>query len=178
LHPLYLTLASLALLLLAAVAPAWADPGNDHRAPDLGDCQNLAVPAGNKVAFHVYAAGVQIYQWNGTSWAFVGPEATLFANPGYDGVVGSHYAGPTWESLSGSKVVGSVLEGCTPDPDAIAWLLLAAVSSEGPGIFHQVTFIQRVNTVGGLAPSDPGDVPGEEVRVPYSAEYFFYRAHD
>src|SRR5262249_46853995 len=73
--------------------------GDDNRAPDLGDCQNLQVPAGHKVAFHVYAKGVQIYRWNGTGWSFVAPEAMLFANPGYDGAVGIHYAGPTWESV-------------------------------------------------------------------------------
>jgi hypothetical protein len=170
------TLAAWALLLLALVAPAGADPGADNRAPDLGDCQILAVPTGNKVAFHVYAEGVQIYGWNGTSWAFVAPEAVLYADAGDDGAVGIHYAGPTWESVSGSKVVGTVLQRCTPDPDAIPWLLLRAVSSEGPGILHRLTYIQRVNTVGGLAPADPGDFPGEIARVPYTAEYFFYRA--
>jgi hypothetical protein len=77
--------------------------GDENRGPDLGDCQNLQVPAGHKVAFHAYARGVQIYQWNGASWSFVAPEATLFADAGYDGAVGTHYAGPTWESLSGSK---------------------------------------------------------------------------
>jgi hypothetical protein len=41
-----------------------------------------------------------------------------------------------------------------------------------------VTFIQRVNTVGGNAPTDPGNFPGEVTRVPYTADYFFYRAHD
>ena len=174
-HPLNVTLAALALLLLALVAPAGADPGNDNRAPDLGDCQDLQVPAGNKVAFHAYAEGVQIYRWNGTSWVFVAPEAVLYADAEGDDVVGIHYAGPTWESNSGSKVVGTVLERCTPDPDAIPWLLLEAVSNEGPGIFHRVTYIQRVNTVGGNAPADPGDVLGEVVRVPYTAEYYFYR---
>lgn len=48
--------------------------------------------------------------------------------------------------------------------------------TEGPGIFHRVTFIQRVNTVGGNAPADPGNVPGEVARVPYTTEYYFYRA--
>jgi Protein of unknown function (DUF3455) len=158
-------------------ALVFPNPGNENRAPDLGDCQNLQVPAGNKVAFHVYAEGVQIYRWNGTSWVFVAPEAVLFAGRGGSGAVGTHYAGPTWESVSGSKVVGTVLQRCTPDPNAIPWLLLKAVSSEGPGIFHRVTYIQRVNTVGGLAPAHPGDVPGEVARVPYTAEYFFYRAH-
>lgn len=81
------------------------------------------------------------------------------------------------ESVSGSRVVGTVLERCTPDPDAIPWLLLGTVFSEGPGIFHRVSFIQRVNTVGGNAPTDPGAFSGEVVRVPYTTEYVFYRAH-
>jgi hypothetical protein len=167
LHRLNVTLAALALLLLALVAPAGADP-----------CQNLQVPAGNQVAFHVYAGGVQIYRWNGTSWSFVAPDAVLYADAGGRGAVGIHYAGPTWESVSGSKVVGTVLERCTPDPAAIPWLLLGAVSNQGPGVFQGVTFIQRVNTVGGLAPTKPGASTNETVRVPYTAEYFFYQADD
>ena len=169
------SLAALALLLLALVAPAEVARGDNDWAPDLGDCQNLQVPEGNIVTFHAFGVGVQIYQWNGSSWDFVAPEAVLFANAGDDGVVGIHFGGPTWESVSGSKVVGSVLKRCTPDPDAISWLLLEAVFNEGPGIFHRVTFIQRVNTVGGKAPTDPGDLPGEVARVPYTAEYYFYR---
>jgi hypothetical protein len=176
-HPLHLTLMALALLFVMLVAPAGAAAGGG-RSPDLGDCQNLLqVAADQKVAFHVYAEGVQIYLWTGASWAFVGPEAVLFADAEGHGVVGIHYAGPTWQSVSGGKVVGAVLERCTPDPDAIPWLLLQALAPEGPGILQRTTFIQRLNTVGGLAPSDPGDFPGEQVRVPYTAEYFFYRTH-
>jgi hypothetical protein len=176
LRPLDVTRAALALLLLALVAPVQAGPGHVNRAPDLGDCQNLQVPAGNKVAFHVYGVGVQIYTWTGTSWSFVSPEAVLFADPGDHRVVGFHYAGPTWESLSGSEVVGTVIQSCTPNPDAIPWLLLGAVSNEGHGIFQRVTFIQRLNTVGGKAPTVPGDFPGQVARVPYTARYYFYRA--
>jgi hypothetical protein len=176
-HPVDLTLVALALLLFMLVTPARADSGGDSRAPDLGDCENLQIAAENKIAFHVYAEGVQIYRWNGTSWTFVGPEAVLFADARGEGRVGLHYAGPTWESVSGSKVVGTVLERCTPDFDAIPWLLLQAVVNERPGIFHGVTFIQRVNTVGGNAPRDSGDFVGELARVPYTAEYFFYRRH-
>jgi len=73
-------------------------------------------------------------------------------------------------------VVGKVLASATADPNAIPWLLLKAKSTDGPGIFAEVTYIQRVNTVGGKAPTAPGDYLGEEVRVPYTAEYFFYRA--
>jgi hypothetical protein len=176
-HALRVRRASAALLLLALVAPAVANARAANRAPQLGVCQNLQVPTDNTVAFHVYAEGVQIYRWNGTTWVFEAPEALLFADAKGHGVVGIHYAGPTWESVSGSEVRGMVLERCTPDSDAIPWLLLAAVSTQGPGIFQRVTFIQRVNTVGGNAPTYEGTVPGEAAFVPYTTEYFFYRAH-
>jgi Protein of unknown function (DUF3455) len=94
-----------------------------------------------QVTFHVYALGVQIYKWNGTTWVFVEPEATLFANANYNGEVGIHYGGPTWESNSGSTVVARRLEGCSPDPTAIPWLLLQTVKTDGPGIFSSVTYI-------------------------------------
>jgi hypothetical protein len=168
-----IVMAMTVLVFMVLVTPAAADP----RGPDLGDCLNLEVQRSQKIAFHVYAEGVQIYRWDGTSWIFVAPEALLFADAEGHGVVGIHYAGPTWQSVSGGKVVGIVLERCTPDAADIPWLLLQGQANEGPGIFRRVTFIQRVNTVGGLAPSQPGDVLGEEVEVPYTAEYFFYRAH-
>jgi uncharacterized protein (TIGR03118 family) len=152
-----------------------SNPGNINRGPDLADFPKLQVPAGNKVAFHAYAVGVQIYTWDGMKWAFVAPEATLYADAEHHGVIGTHYAGPTWESNSGSKVVGARVASATVDPDAIPWLLLQAQSTDGPGIFHDVTYIQRVNTVGGKVPTAPGDIVGQEARVPYSAEYFFYR---
>ena len=168
-------LVALAVLALASVQLAQA--GEDNRAPNLPSplCDRLQVQAGNKVAFHVYALGVQIYRWNGASWVFVAPAARLYADAEYQGEVGTHYAGPTWESNSGGKVVASRVESCAPDPTAIAWLLLQKVSSEGPGIFDRVTFIQRVNTAGGLPPSGPGPFVGAEEEVPYTAEYYFYR---
>jgi hypothetical protein len=165
------------LLLGAAAVPLGAQAGNDARAPDLpAACASIEVPDGNKVCFHAYAVGVQIYRWNGTAWVFVAPAAVLYANADHDGEVGTHYAGPTWESNSGSKVVGQRIAGCTPDATAIPWLLLQAVTAEGAGIFHRVTYIQRVNTVGGVAPAAPGAFAGEEKQVPYTAEYVFYRA--
>jgi hypothetical protein len=69
--------------------------------------------------------------------------------------------------------VGTVANRCTVDPASIQWLSLTAVPS-GDGIFAKVTFIQRLNTVGGNAPSTPGTVIGQEARVPYSADYLFY----
>jgi hypothetical protein len=157
-----------------ALATTTVSP-SDQPAPELGTCQDLNVDR-SAFLYHVYADGVQIYRWTGTAWTFVAPSAVLSADA--DGVttVGIHYAGPTWESVSGSKVVAAVQKRCTPNANAIQWLLLGAVSTQGPGIFDQVGLIQRVNTVGGVAPSAPGSFVGEEARVPYTAEYYFYRA--
>jgi hypothetical protein len=170
------SVSAMLMLGLGTLVPVGAEEGNDNRTPDLGDYQNLRVPVGNKVAFQAYAEGVQIWRWTGTSWLFVKPEAVLYDEE--NDVVGIHYSGPTWESASGSYVVGTVLERATPSTDDIPWLLLRAVESDGPGIFHRVTYIQRVNTVGGIAPTEPGSFPGEEVRVPYTADYIFYREHE
>lgn len=174
-QPLTVMTTATVLLMFLLGARAGTEPAAQKRAPDLGVCTNLEAPAGSKVVAHLYADGVQIYRWNGTAWTFVAPEALLFVDRGGHGVVGTHFAGPTWESLSGSAVVGSVIDRCTPDPDAIPWLVLGAVSSDGPGIFERVATIQRVNTTGGLAPTEPGDAAGDIVRVPYTAEYYFYR---
>ena len=140
-------------------------------------CDSLQVPAGNRLFFHTYALGVQVYWWNGVSWEFVAPVANLYADENYRVEIGFHYSGPTWESESGSKVVASRLAGCSPSPTtAIPWLLLQAVSTDGPGVFRRTTYVQRVNTVGGLAPAAPGAFVGAVARVPYTAEYYFYRA--
>jgi hypothetical protein len=160
------TLSTLALCVTAMTAIA-----NDNRAPTTPTA--LAVPGGNKVHFHGNAIGVQIYTWSGTAWVFKAPEAVLYDNDG--NIVAIHFAGPTWQSSSGSFVVGAKLAGVTVDPTAIPWLLLRGVTSEGPGVLDGTTYIQRVNTVGGLAPSTPGVNVGDEARVPYTAEYYFYR---
>jgi len=176
----------LAALLFSGFAPMLAQ-ATDNRAPDVSAVSTaLEVPEGNKVHFHANAVGVQIYTATVSPtdatkfvWTFTGPEAVLSDNDG--NVVGSHYAyaGPTrpaWESPSGSLVVGARQAGATADPTAIPWLRLGAVSTEGPGIFEGTTYIQRVNTTGGLAPATAPTQAGQEVKVPYTAEYFFYRA--
>jgi hypothetical protein len=169
----------LALLLtvaLASIPSARANNGN--RALDLPStlCGSVQVPSGNKLAFRLYAVGVQIYRWNGTAWTFVEPVATLYADANNHRKVGIHYVGPTWESNGRSKVVATRLEACTPDATAIPWLLLQTVSTDGHGILSSVTYIQRVNTKGGLAPTAPGSSTGAVAEVPYSADYYFYRA--
>ena len=169
------TIATLALALSVGSALA-----NDNRAPETDP--RITVEEGHKVHFHAYAVGVQIYVCRETApgvftWVFKAPDAILFDND--DNIVGLHYAGPTWESNSGSFVIGARVDGVTVDPTAIPWLLLRAASKDGPGVFGRTTFIQRVNTVGGNAPAPSTATAanvGQEVRIPYTADYFFYRA--
>ena len=173
----------LALIALVTLGVQSAQAFDNSNGPELpAQCGSIQVEAGNKLAFHAYAKGVQIYKWNLVTqkWDLFGPQASLFAEENYFGEIGSHYVGPTWESKSGSKVEARRVDGtgCTPDPTAIAWLLLKQVRHEGNGIFAAVTFIQRVNTTGGLAPSTPGTVDGEIKESPYTAEYYFYRAEN
>jgi len=166
------------ILALALFPTSVVRAFDNPNGPELpAQCGSLQIQEGNKLAFHVYARGVQIYRWNGTAWDFVAPNASLFAEADFFGEVGQHYVGPTWESKSGSKVVGRRVTGtgCTPDASAIAWLLLEKVSSSGAGIFSKVTFIQRVNTTGGLSPTTAGSAVGEIKEVRYTAEYYFYR---
>ncbi|MFN8472673.1 MAG: DUF3455 domain-containing protein [Anaerolineae bacterium] len=145
---------------------------------DLGACHNLHVPAGNEIVFQAYAKGEQIYRWDGANWIYVAPRAVLFEDAQVKAMVGAHYVGPTWQSFSGSKVLGRVLQSCVVDSDAIPWLLLEAVAAERPGVFQQVTFIQQVNTAGGKAPTAPGRVIDEVVEVPYTAKYIFYQPNE
>jgi hypothetical protein len=73
----------------------------------------------------------------------------------------------------------------TVDSTAIAWLLLDGVGSlngpTGGDKLTGTTFVQRLNTTGGLAPSTGcsslTDV-GNTAFVPYTADYFFYKQAD
>jgi hypothetical protein len=157
-----------------AEEPALSAYATAGRGVDLGECDELAVPGASKLVFHAYASGVQIYEWNGAAWVPRGPSAKLYADAAGTAKVGIHYGGPTWESNGGSLVVGRLRTPCERGTGDIPWLLLDVDRSGGPGVFHDVDLIQRVNTVGGRAPAAGGN-PGEVVNVPYTAEYFFYR---
>ena len=146
--------------------------------------ENLKVPATQTLAVSVQARGVQIYECGVSKadparfeWIFKAPEAELFDKAGKK--IGKHYAGPTWESDDGSKVVGAAkARDDGPDANAIPWLLLSATSAEGNGIFGKTQSVQRVNTVGGKAPADGCNQAqlGKIARVSYSATYNFYVA--
>lgn len=142
-------------------------------------------PASGEVLFlEARASGVQIYECapkgdpaSAYEWTFRAPEATLADRNGRS--LGKHYAGPTWESSDGSSVVGEIkARDPGPNPTAIPWLLLGAKATKGAGVFSPTTSIQRLQTVGGVAPSEPCTVStaARIARVPYTATYYFYRA--
>jgi len=90
--------------------------------------------------------------------------------------VGKYYAGPTWESMDGSKVTGKQVAVAPAAPGSIPLQLVKAEPATGKGAMAGVTYIQRVNTKGGVAPSDPcaAATMGTKKQVPYQADYVFY----
>ncbi len=160
----------------ALVGCASVTPPTAGKIPDA-----LRAAANEKPTLTLPAIGVQIYECRANAgkheWAFVAPEADLFDTN--KRLVGKHYAGPTWELADGSKTVGAVKSRADATaPGAIPWLLLTAKSSGQAGGLDKVTSLQRVNTVGGIAPSaacGAGNI-GEKARVPYTADYIYFVA--
>ena len=171
------TLASIGRASLMALVTCYAAPSTSA-APTVPS--SLGVPAAQTLSLEARAVGVQIYDCKPSKddparfeWVFRAPEADLFDAAGKK--IGKHYAGPTWESIDGSKVVGEVkARDDGPDGTAIPWLLLSAKSTSGAGVLGQTVSVQRVKTVGGKARAGDCTQSGQEVRVPYSAMYYFY----
>jgi hypothetical protein len=140
----------------------------------------LAVPRDSRLAFYYDAVGVQIYSCRATAtgyaWTFEAPEASLFDRHGQ--LVVKHYGGPTWESVSDhSTVVAKKLAEFSASDSAIPELLLQATEHGGKGVMDDVSYIQRLDTAGGLAPSSGCDAShvNATARVGYTASYFFTR---
>ncbi len=139
--------------------------------------------AGKTVVLKLRGSGLQNYECRAKSgaagdydWALASPEAVL--RDDRNAIVGRHY-GPTWEHGDGSKVTGKVL-ATAPSPEtggSIPWLLLEGTPSSAPGAFAGVTRIQRLNTSGGVAPSDAcaAATAGAKKSVRYTADYWFYK---
>lgn len=136
----------------------------------------LAVPEGQRLAFRLAARGDQIYgcqagEAGTNAWLLIEPDATLYGLFGW--YAGHHYAGPTWEARDGSVVKGKRLAGASVDATAIPWLLLEASEHSGRGWMTRVSYIQRLDTHGGVAPAGSCEL-GAKVEVAYTATYAFY----
>ena len=125
----------------------------------------------------LHAEGAQVYECKAggdgkLAWAFREPIATLVL----DGkTVGRHYAGPNWEYMDGSAVVGKAA-GNAPGKTAsdIPWLKLEVTAHRGSGVFSGVSTVQRINTAGGVH-AGACDKAGAFHSAPYAADYVFLR---
>ncbi|HEY2353186.1 MAG TPA: DUF3455 domain-containing protein [Candidatus Acidoferrum sp.] len=142
----------------------------------------LQPPPGERLLVKVHGKGDQVYTCKNDAaqfaWTLKAPDAQLF---GMDGkLFGKHFAGPSWEANDGSRVTGKAIANVpSPEADSVPWLLVNVASHEGPsGVLSRATTIQRLNTKGGKAPSSGCDAShvGQELRIPYSADYLFYGA--
>ena len=159
---------------------------------------NIQVPAGSKAFLAGHASGTQDYiclpSGSGFAWTFFAPQATLFTDD--DQQVITHFLSPnplesgvpraTWRHSRDTSTVRGRPIASSSDPafvarDAIPWLLIEVTGAQdGPTHGHaltKTTFVQRVNTFAGIAPSTgctlSTDV-GKSALVAYKADYFFY----
>jgi len=181
---------------LIAALPQRALADNETPPPVPADLQ---VPAGSKLILVGHATGTQNYiclpSGSGFAWAFFGPQATLFdseneqvtthylsANPSENGTLR-----PTWQHSRDSSTVWAAAVASSSDPlyvapGAIPWLKLEKRGTQagptGGDRLTATTYIQRLNTSGGVAPATGCSVAtnvGNKAFVPYTADYFFYK---
>jgi hypothetical protein len=141
--------------------------------------------------------GTQNYECQPTSplgrvgWVLFTPQATLFDDDG--GQLITHFSSPnpdegrlvrvSWQdSRDTSTVWAKAIASATVDPNAIPWVKLEVVGARlgptGGDALTGTTFLQRLNTRGGLAPATGCDVlsdVGHKAFIPYTADYFFYK---
>jgi hypothetical protein len=145
----------------AIFAPASIDPPQAERVMSLA------------------ASGVQTYSCefdaqHRLGWVFKSPQAILFDTSGQAAV--RHGGGPSWEGEDGSRIQGRVVaQQPSTTPASIPQLLLETHSTAGSGTLASIRYVQRVHTVGGLAPSASCSTEHETGSSPYLADYIFYR---
>ena len=172
-------IAVVAVCGLVATA-AWARPAPQTAPGDPLDPRTYAPDT--RLFLILHAIGVQKYtcQANGT-WLFTDPEATLYKTTGVLQPIGTHYLNfvtglPVWQLHDdGSAVEAARIAMASGGSDNIAWLLLEAVATTD-GRLGRTTYVQRLNTSSGIAPAGTC-TPAATIAVPYTADYFFWRAH-
>jgi uncharacterized protein DUF3455 len=197
---LYLVANAAALAIALVTAMPQSARAADITPPAVPD--GLGVDAGNEPFLLGHAIGTQNYvclpQGTGFAFKLFTPQATLFADSNRQLI--THFFSPnpeeggtiraTWQhSKDSSAVWAAVLDASHSSFDrrfvedgAVAWLKLTRVGSQdgtaGGDTLTDVTFVQRVNTHGGLAPltgcSSLADV-GRQAFQPYTADYIFYK---
>jgi Protein of unknown function (DUF3455) len=188
---------STALILAVTITPRSPVAAAERITPPAVPA-GIEAPAGTKPILRGHAIGTQNYicvqTASGAEWLFIGPQATVF-DVGVQILTHFQSKNPfqsndlhaAWQHSRDTSIAwGKKLRGSTDPtyvaPDAIEWLLLEVTGAQvGPSGGIKVsasTFIQRVNTVGGLKP------PASECNastlntrrlVDYEADYYFYQ---
>jgi hypothetical protein len=164
----------------------------------------LEVDTGNDVFLLGRGVGTQNYVCSpcdptkpncplGVAFTLFTPQATLFDDQEEQLI--THFSSPnplengiirvTWQdSRDTSTVWASVVKAVMVKEDSIPWVKLnvkdtgTQAGPTGGDRLTKTTFIQRVNTVGGLAPSEGCQSSldlGHQAFIHYTADYFFYK---
>jgi Protein of unknown function (DUF3455) len=164
----------LAAATLLAIVGFIPPPSRANQTP-----QELQPSPNEHLLLQVHAEGDQIYfcnvDANPIAWTLKAPAARLYGQDGQP--FGEHFAGPSWKANDGSQITGKAAATVpSPDANSIPWLLVTVVSRSGQGGLANVTSVQRINTKGGKAPAGGCDAShaGQEIRVPYTADYVFF----
>ena len=163
-------------VLLAASGTVFANVDNS-KLPEP-----VRVPAGHAVALETLGKGEITYVCRekkdtagSFEWAFVVPAATLWDMN--QKAVGKYYGGPTWEAHDGSKITGKQVAVAPGGAGNIPLQLVKADPAMGNGAMSGVTFVQRLETRGGVAPAALCSAAnnGGKQQVGYQARYVFYK---
>ncbi len=168
--------------LLAACAQNMPMAGTSGTAAPVAAA--VKVPDGHTIALQTVGKGEILYecrekkdaagQWE---WTFIGPDAVLTDRSG--NAVGKYYGPPaTWESNDGSKVTATQVAISPAGAGSIPLQLVKANPASGPGAMQGVTYIQRLATQGGVAPTSAcaTATKGAKEKVKYQADYIFWKA--
>jgi hypothetical protein len=167
--------------------------------------QEIQVPEGNEAYLVGHATGTQNYVCSpcdptnpncplGVAFTLFTPQANLFDDEGEQII--THFSSPnpnengivrvSWQDSRDTSIVWATLvNAIMVRQDSIPWVLLnvnqdtgSRVGPTGGDRLTKTTFIQRIRTFGGKAPSTDClsslDL-GHQAFVPYRADYFFYK---
>ncbi|MFF7886393.1 DUF3455 domain-containing protein [Streptomyces sp. NPDC007896] len=135
----------------------------------------LKVPDGNRLTGVFSAAGVQTYTCTDGAWKLLEPAATLWArNDRSHRPVALHSRGPVWVSTVDGSAVNATAIANSPRTGTIPELLLQSTATRGTGVFAGVSYVQRLDTHGGVAPTT-ACTGTDQISVRYSATYAFYK---
>lgn len=185
---LLLTPASLLLFACAqqpqTAAPAPPAPSTELRSGTVTGALHSTLqrplrspPTGVEV-LRLEARGSQVFRCEsqpaGLRWTYRLPEAEL--RDAHGQLVMRHGVNLSFEHVDGSRLVSDIIDHVpSPSGDSLPWLLLKT-SEFGEGALQGITYVQRINTVGGMPPPscEAGQL-NQVLRVPFSAEFVFFR---